>query len=303
MIKKLICLLALLLMSSAQLYAQNKKLVSGEYFVIQSWSQEKDFKRLYYVRVPYNMNQQQLPVLIFLHGNGGNAEAAMNHFLKHRKTLAEKYITVFANGYKKSWNIVSERSKADDLGFIEEIVQKLATYNNVQHDNFSIMGSSNGAALVNQIAIESKLANIRNYISGVSPLNVFQHDGKNFKAKGAENNYQTISKPMAGKRLLNISGTEDELVPYRGGLSKYIPAKNTKLGFVDAEQSIFLWARHMGYQGKKLANPSRLKGKLAVFDYLNTSVVHYKVIGEGHNVFSEISNEILLDFLENKGND
>jgi hypothetical protein len=32
------------------------------------------------------------------------------------------------------------------------------------------MGSSNGAALVNQIAIETKLIGIKNYISVVSPL-------------------------------------------------------------------------------------------------------------------------------------
>ena len=55
---------------------------------------------------------------------------------------------VFAQGYRESWNIVSERSKADDRGFIEAIVLKLATFKNVDSNDFTIMGVSNGAALV-----------------------------------------------------------------------------------------------------------------------------------------------------------
>lgn len=212
--------------------------------------------------------------------------------------MADRYVMVFANGYKTGWNIMSEHTQADDLGFIEAIVKKLSTYDNIQADNFSVMGNSNGAALVNQLAIESKLPNFRNYITAVSPLNVYQHDGKNFKAKGADNNYKVVATPMPGKRLMNISGTDDELVPYHGGLSKYIPAKDGKLGFVGAEESIFLWAKQMGYEGEKLQGPSRVDGKLAIFNYLNGDVIHYKVINEGHDASKAISEKILLEFLE-----
>ena len=274
------------------------QLKSGVYYITQSWSQETAFKRPYYISVPEGADQQKFPVFIFLHGNGGNAKDAMNGFMKQHPTMADRYVMVFPNGYKASWNIVSERSQADDLGFIEAIVKRLSTYDNIQKDNFSVMGNSNGAALVNQLAIESKLSNLRNYVSAVSPLNVYQHDGKNFKAKGADNNYQDVAAPMTGKRLMNISGTTDDLVPYRGGPSKYIPAKDGKLGFVDAEESIFLWAKQMGYDREKLAKPSRIDGNLAIFSYLNGDVIHYKVIGEGHGASRAISEKILLGFLE-----
>ena len=171
-------------------------------------------------------------------------------------------------------------------------------YDNIQNDNFSVMGNSNGAALVNQLAIESKLPNLRNYVSAVSPLNVYQHDGKNFKAKGADNNYQAVAMPMTGKRLMNISGTTDDLVPYHGGTSKHIPAKGGKLGFVDAEASIFLWAKQMGYDGEKLSKPTRIDGNLEIFSYLNGDVIHYKVVDEGHGASRAISEKILLEFLE-----
>ena len=214
-----------------------EQLKSGAYYITQSWSQETAFKRPYYVSIPESADQQKFPVFIFLHGHGGNAKGAMNEFMRRHTTMAGRYVMVFPNGYKTGWNIMSEYSKADDLGFIEAIVKKLSTYDrvsstydNIQKDNFSVMGNSNGAALVNQLAIESKLPNLRNYVSAVSPLNVYQHDGKNFKAKGADNNYQAVAIPMTGKRLMNISGTTDDLVPYHGGLSKHIPAKDGKVG-------------------------------------------------------------------------
>lgn len=272
-------------------------LESGQYFIRQSWSQETDYPRPYFVNVPKGKQGQKFPVFIFLHGNGGNVGEVMPIMLRNRKRMASQYIMVFAQGYQESWNIVSERSKADDTGFIESVVLKIASYENVRKDNFSIMGASNGAALVNQMLIESKLPNIRNYISGVSPLNVWQHDGEQFKAKGTDNDYRKPTQPMTGKRLMNISGTNDELVPYDGGVSKHIPAKDGKLGFLPAEESTYLWAKQMGHAGKKLTSPSSREGQLEFFSYLDGDVVHCKVTGVGHGATHEISEEKLLSFL------
>ncbi|MEE2936920.1 MAG: hypothetical protein VYA84_13115 [Planctomycetota bacterium] len=277
------------------------RLVSGEYFITQSWSQENRYRRPYYVRVPSQTHaQQEFPVFIFLHGNGGNARNAMRNFVRNRVKITANYIIVFAQGYRESWNIVSERSKADDVDFIESIVLKIAQHKNVDTNNFSIMGESNGSALVNQIAIESKLPNIRNYISGVSPLNVWQFDGTNFKAKGRNNQYTKTATPLTGKRLMNISGTNDKLVPYQGGTSPAIPAKNGKLAFIDAEESTFVWARQMGYQGKRHTKPNRTIKNIDIFDYLDGDVIHCKVNREGHNATHEVSEDLLLEFLRGR---
>jgi poly(3-hydroxybutyrate) depolymerase len=277
------------------------KLSSGEYFITQSWSQEKDFARPYHVKVPGNPDTRKLPVFIHLHGNGGDAQSAMRGFVKQYPTMASRYILVFPNGYLKSWNISAERSQADDRSFIEAIVERLSTYENVEPDAFTIMGVSNGAALANQLAIECRSPRIRNYVTAVSPLNALQHDGTNFKAKGEDNRYHVVVTPRTGIRLMNISGTEDRLVPYHGGPPPGIPAQNGKLGFVDAEESVFLWAKAMGYQGEKKKNPSAVVGKLELFVYLDGAVIHYKVIGEGHGAVNAIPEETLLRFLEGDG--
>ena len=270
----------------------------GENVIKQSWSQEKTYARPYWVNIPELDDGEALPVIIFLHGNGGNARGLQRMVINRYPKVTSHFITVFPEGYRESWNIVSERSKADDRAFIEAIIRELAERDDVKKNDFTIMGISNGAALVNQIAIETKLPNIKNYISAVSPLNGFQHDGKNFKSRGEENDYEDVARPLAGKRLLNISGTNDPLVPYRGGPSKAIPAKGGKLPFVDAEESIFLWAKQMGYGGKKLSEPSKVNGKIDIFSYLDGDVVHFKVNEHGHNATQALSQELLLEFLK-----
>ncbi len=296
-------LTALLFTPLAALHAAESPegtLSSGEYFIRQSWSQEQDFPRPYDVHVPANPDRRKLPVFVFLHGNGGNARASLPAFLRQHPVMAERYVMVFPDGYRNSWNISVERSQADDRLFVEAIVETLAACDNVEPDQFTVMGVSNGAALANQLAIESRLPNFRHYVTAVSPLNVLQHDGRNFKAKGDDNGYETIATPRGGARILNISGTEDHLVPYHGGLSPVIPAKNGKLGFVAAEESVFLWAKAMGYRGAKLEKPSRIDGKLEFFSYLDGAVVHCKVVGEGHGAAGAIDEATLLRFLEHQ---
>lgn len=270
---------------------------SGEYSLAQSWAQEDSFKRPYYVNVPAQSDNKRLPVIVFLHGNGGDAREALKGFCRGRKMIASEYILVFPQGYRESWNIVSERSKADDRGFVEAIVATLSKADNVDPKGFTIMGVSNGAALVNQLMIESSLPGVRNYISGVSPLNIWQYDGQQFRARGADNDYRRAVVPAKGKRLMNISGFRDEIVPYDGGPSRVIPAKDGKLAFLSGEESTFVWARHMGYEGGRLAEPTQISGGMEVFSYLDGDVIHYKVKNEGHGAVQGFPEAVLLDFL------
>ena len=297
----LIVIVAVFATTSLQLEAAGDDAAGLQKFSItQSWSQEKNYERPFLVNLPKREGQAPLPVIIFLHGNGGNSKGQQRMVFRQYPGIVSQFITVFPEGYRKSWNIVSERSKADDKGFIEAIIRELIKRDDVSKKEFTIMGISNGAALVNQIAIETTLPNIKNYVSSVSPLNLFQYDGKNFKAMGKENDYLTIAKPLSGKRFLNISGTDDPLVPYAGGPSRGIPAKEGKLSFVNAEESIFLWAKVMGFKGQKLSKPSRVIGQIEVFSYLDGNVVHFKVNEHGHNATKALSESLLLDFLRDR---
>jgi poly(3-hydroxybutyrate) depolymerase len=272
------------------------ELESGSYTINQDWSQEQDYGRSYFVHVPDG--EEPLPLFIFLHGNGGNAERSMQGFTRRYKELSKRYNMVFAQGYLKSWNIVSERSKAPDREFIEAIVTELAEYSNVKASGAVLMGSSNGAALVNQFAIETQLDHFSHYITVVSQLNAWQHDGTAFKAMGSDANYTESVVPLRGKCLLNVSGVDDRLVPYSGGPSRVIRAKDGKLAFVDAEKSIYLWAQHYGYNGEQLSQPSESSEVMDTFSYLDGAVIHYKMNTRAHNAGGGLTEAMLLEFLD-----
>ena len=130
-------LLMILILSGLQdLRAENLR--SGEYTISQSWKQERSFERLYVVSVPEGRKGKR-PVVIFLHGGGGNARGAFKGFLRRHRAMAKHYIVICPEGYARGWNIVSERSKADDRGFIEAIIRKVEGCDNV-HRKFEWCG-------------------------------------------------------------------------------------------------------------------------------------------------------------------
>ena len=99
--------------------------------------------------------------------------------------------------------------------------------------------------------------------------------------------------PASGKRILCISGTEDNLIPYYGGIGV------NGYNFWDAQYSSFIFAQNMGFQGSQLDDNQGIEYATNVvkYSYLDGDVVHYKFIGAGH-VITNIS-EIVRDFLIN----
>ena len=266
-------------------------------FFQQSWGQETDYPRPYHVFMPDKAQNKPVKLVLFLHGNGGDPLAAKNQFFKQFPYFARHYACVFPEGYAKSWNIVSEASKADDLAFIESIIQKLLQYDNVAKTHVTVIGSSNGAAMVNQLAIESQMSQIKNLVTLVSPLNAFQDDGAFFRKKGPNNGYTERAQPLKGRRLMNVSGGMDRLVPYGGGPSSRIPAKGGHLAFLPAETSTFLWAQWMGFQGNHPKQSMDANASMELFRYLNGDIIHIKIPDKGHNAGSFLTEMTLRDFL------
>ena len=70
------------------------------------------------------------------------------------------------------------------------------------------------------------------------------------------------------------------------------------LAFVDAEESTFVRARQMGYEGEQLSRPTSTIENREVFGYLDGDVVHYKMTSEGHGARHGISEKLLLAFFD-----
>ena len=86
-------------------------LKSGSYTVEQSWSQEEAYERSYHVLVP--SGKGPFPVLVKLHGSGGQGERMLRNF-----SPKSSHILIAPDGYDRQWNVSRQRSKAPDLSLI-----------------------------------------------------------------------------------------------------------------------------------------------------------------------------------------
>merc|ERR1711892_897846 len=110
----------------------------------QRWSQEPEgYARTAFVTVPATTAGQKVPVVFHLHGNGGQGNT-----IPVGSWLGDDCIIVAPNGYERSWNVYTEKSKADDVSFIIDLIAKIgAEIPAADMNNVNIIGTSNGAAL------------------------------------------------------------------------------------------------------------------------------------------------------------
>jgi len=228
--------------------------------------------------------QDGFPVCILLHGNGsGNlSNLAGPPMLSQQQfgSVLPCHILVAPTGYQNSWNICSENSDAPDVEMINELVNNLQGYSNVNPNKIRILGTSNGAGLANRIFIENTNPGIDIVCAVVSHLNDFQyHLGDFYKPSGITNSsssycgYDIVSKPLSSRKYLSISNVNDQLIPYNGGLS------NIGATFLPAETAAHIIATHKGYTGSILTSGTTIgTGSLEIteYSYLFGDVVHLK---------------------------
>ena len=221
-----------------------------------------------------------------LHGRGGTGARK----LQAQRGMTDR-IVIAPDGYKKGWS-----AQRPDVDFIRQIIKYIRTCKITDGSNIAIHGSSNGAGLLNQLMIELEADTFHHGICSIGGLRPERHDGTNFlwdPTGGA--NFTTPIVPAKGRRWLQINGTEDKIIPYKGGKSS--------LGFqvLPAQHLFYLWAAHMGEKGPKLPDsagkPHPTNEKLIMYEYLDGNFVHVKGIGSGHGVRAKEIHAIVQNFL------
>ncbi len=100
--------------------------------------------RDYLVHVPKSYHGQRVPLLLALHGGGGNADyqADDSKYRLISKSEAAGFIAVFPNGYSRfggmlaTWNAGAccagaVREQVDDVGFIRAVIRRVERQANV----------------------------------------------------------------------------------------------------------------------------------------------------------------------------
>ena len=170
------------------------------------------------IQVPNVINPAiNYPIVFAFHGNGGTNTSWVNRLRSY--TNNGEFVGIYPQGFLKSWNLGEEASNADDVAFVDLIIEELQNYNNLDFDKMYAIGTSNGSGMVNKLGIET--SHFRAIAPVVSQL---------MESSPLLSNTQPIS-------VFQINGAADSVIPIEGG---------PRFGhlFLDALESAELWSNH-----------------------------------------------------------
>jgi poly(3-hydroxybutyrate) depolymerase len=260
--------------------------------ITKTWSQEPNgYTYPMIIHVPTGeVPENGFPVAILLHGNGGNGSGLVS---KIESTL-ECHVLIAPTGYQNSWNLCAEKSDAPDIEMVNELVNILQDFPNVNSNRIRILGVSNGAGLANRVFIENTNPGIDIVCAIISQLYEPQHHLGNFYQPSSLTNpsseycgYDTQVKPLANRKYLSICNENDPVIPYKGGKS-FVGAS-----FLSAESATYQIAKNQGYNGSQLELGTSI-GNPAIFEfsYLSGNVTHIKG-NAGHSM-----NKVQIDYVK-----
>ena len=245
----------------------------------QAWPQEpQGVQRPYTIKLP-DQTVDRWPIVILLHGNGGEGARMIGNW----PGLLPGWLVVAPQGYERSWNISTERSKAPDVTFIKQVLADVGRrYPQADGSRVSLIGSSNGAGMVFRLLIElDETVTVRHAVTLVSSMTTGQyHNGQFWKrANEATAVYDTPVVPVGKRRILTIHGTADTVVPYGGG-------RGPGGTHLSAQATAYAWAVQQGYQGRAVPDDAgRSCGEgLIRYDYPAAKVSHIKVVAGRHGL-------------------
>ena len=246
-------------------------------FTITERIDGEDVNRLVIIHAPEDLDEDvSYPVVFAFHGFGGRPQSFVNQL--RRLVNEHNFVGVYPQGHQESWNLGAEPSTADELAFVDQIMERLSESRQLQGTRRVGFGTSNGAGMIHTLA-----ANTRHF-EAVAALSTALIVGR----EPGEN-----AGPVS---VLQVHGMRDELCPYDGGESR---VGHT---FHSAEESIRLWAVHNGCD----EDPQRLntdQDNLRI-EYRGcreeTRVIHYGIRGAGHGFPGNTEGGVIdlaLDFL------
>ena len=277
----------------------NKLTSLTEIIIEKTWAQQPNgYVYPIDIEVPESIEPiEGFPICVLLHSNGSNGRRIINQF----SSVLDDHILIAPTGYLNSWNICDERSNAPDLEMVDELINTLSNYSNINLNKIRILGSSNGAGLANNIFIQNENPNIDIICAVVSHLNIPQYHDNNFYKYSTVTNpmsafcgYEEITNPISSRKYLSISNINDPTIPYLGGNSK------VGLDFLNAEDAIFYIAKNQGFTGEKLPPEGSALGNPIIFEYsyLSGDVVHIK--GNAMHSINPSQLDYLRTFFQNK---
>lgn len=196
-----------------------------------------NLERTFHVYIPSSYNKSvSLPLVIALHGRGGNGESMILVTRRGFDQLADRdgFIVAYPDGIELNWNDGRKDEEAndrahkediDDVGFISALIDMMIKDYNADPKRVYVTGISNGAILTYRLACE-----LSHKIAAIAPVdgnipNMILHEC-------------SPSRPVS---VLAINNVNDPLVPFEGG-EIYGHFHLVKLGHVlSVNESVGFW--------------------------------------------------------------
>lgn len=215
--------------------------------------------RSYILHVPENARPDKpLPVLVMLHGAGGDAERARLASGFDDYADADQFIVVYPNGTQAadipgefSWNAgaccgAPQRAKVDDVAFIAAVLDEVAAQHPVDPSRVYLTGFSNGGMLSYRLSCE-----LGERFAGIAVV-------------GGALNISVCAAPVPMSVLI-VHGISDQTVPYDGGRSnERTAARFGQWENVSVADSAGFWRDRNGCDRKPV---SRIEGPIATDSY------------------------------------
>ena len=209
-----------------------------------------------------------LPLVLNIHGLGSNADE--QNIYTGMEDLGESegfvVLTPQGTGAQAFWNFLTPDPTVGDIGFISSLVE--ATANDLCIDLARVFstGMSNGGLM--STALACRLPDQFAAVSGVAGLAYFDDCD--------------TSHPVA---VQEIHGTEDDVLPYEGGLGDVFDGSAINPGyFPPVDESMADWAALEGCDPEP--EEEALSEEVTRLEWPNcaegVAVVHYRVEGGGH---------------------
>jgi polyhydroxybutyrate depolymerase len=231
-------------------------------------------RRSYLVHLPpvYN-GKKALPLVLVLHGGGGEAEGMAR--ITRFSDMADRkgFIAVYPNGtgilsgQLLTWNAGNCCGLAldlgtDDVGFLRVLLEKLKKDFSIDPKRIYVTGLSNGGMMSYRLACE-----LSGEIAAIAPV------------AGAMNTECHPAKPVS---VIIFHGTEDGHVRYDGG-APLVQADWHPRTDRPVRETASLWAKFNGCDPKAQTS---IQGNVSIDRYggcrEGTEVVLYTIRGEGH---------------------
>ena len=232
-------------------------------------------QRTYLLHLPPNFDLgKRLPLVIVLHGGGGNHRFALRMSSMSAKADKEGFVVVYPDGSGRlpghilTWNAgeccgYAQKKAVDDVGFIGALIDELVVNLNVDPKRVFVTGVSNGGMLTYQLGCQ-----LSSKIAAIAPV------------AGSMTGEEI--EPTEPVSVIAFHGTADRHVPYNGGTGKLacwgFPVNKQSVSY-----AISYWIRHDNCSlVPKLCVSGNIESKTYTGGEGGTEVVLYSINGQGH---------------------